>query len=365
MRVLLLGPYPPPHGGVQTHLVSIRDYLRSRNVPCAVINITRHRKPEADEVYYPKSSFELLKLLFGLDYDLVHLHFGGNLTPRLLALSFVCSLVPRASTVLTFHSGGYPGSPAGQTAEFWTLRGFVFRRIDRVIGVNRELVDMFHRLGVKGDRARFIQPHAFSAGSIAPETQGGNLPEGLRAFFDAHGPVLLTVGGLETEYALPLQIEMLGCLRETFPDAGLAIVGSGSLEREIRACIDTKAYREHILLCGDVPHAATLNAIAESDLLLRPTLYDGDSIAVREALHLGTPVLATDNGMRPEGVRLISNPTPETLARAVEECLNNRPAGGQPAGDRDDRNLEAILALYAELRPQLGRSLSSSTTVAG
>ena len=52
MRVLLLGPYPPPHGGVQTNLVAIREYLLRNGVPCSVINITRHRKPDADDVYY-------------------------------------------------------------------------------------------------------------------------------------------------------------------------------------------------------------------------------------------------------------------------------------------------------------------------
>ena len=40
-------------------------------VPCAVINITRHRKPDADEVYYPKDAFQLLRLLARLPYDVL------------------------------------------------------------------------------------------------------------------------------------------------------------------------------------------------------------------------------------------------------------------------------------------------------
>src|SRR5438105_8526009 len=39
----------------------------------------------------------------------------------------------------------------------------------------------------------------------------------------------------------------------------------------------------------------SLRAIADADVLLRTTLYDGDAISVREALYLGTPVVATDN----------------------------------------------------------------------
>ncbi|MEO7649742.1 MAG: glycosyl transferase family 1, partial [Bryobacteraceae bacterium] len=79
---------------------------------------------------------------------------------------------------------------------------------------------------------------------------------------------------------------------------------------------------------------------------LRTTTFDGDSISVREALHLGTPVIATDNGMRPEGVRLIPISNPEALALAIEACL----AGGRTRrGQARQENLEAVLALYKEL----------------
>jgi len=84
-----------------------------------VINLTRFRKPDADEVYYPASALQLIRLLMRLRFDVLHLHIGGDLTPRLLALGLVCTLVPGSKSVLTFHSGGYPfvgcrGRPRGR-----------------------------------------------------------------------------------------------------------------------------------------------------------------------------------------------------------------------------------------------------------
>ena len=38
MRVVQLGPYPPPHGGVQTNLVAIRDLLRKSGHECLAVN---------------------------------------------------------------------------------------------------------------------------------------------------------------------------------------------------------------------------------------------------------------------------------------------------------------------------------------
>jgi len=342
MRVVQLGPYPPPHGGVQTNLVAIRRYLREHGHTCAVINLTRFRRLDADEVYYPTTSLGVLRLLLGRPYDVVHLHIGGFPRFRLLALALVCSLLPGRKTVLTFHSGGYPQSPAGRSASSRTLRGFIFRCFDRIITVNPELVDLFRRFGVPPNRLRLIDPHSVSA---PPDV---SYPVRMRKFIESHSPFLLTVGGLEPEYDLPLQIEVLGRIRERFPNAGLFIAGAGSLEMALNQQVGAKPYAEHILLWGDLPHPVTLRAIAECDVLLRTTLYDGDSIAVREALSLGTPVIATDNAMRPEGVHLIPPANPEALLAAIEGRLTSEKRE-RPEPESDSHNIQTVVDLYREL----------------
>jgi len=115
----------------------------------------------------------------------LHLHIGGHLSGRLQALSVVCSLMPGSKTVLSFHSGGYPSSPAGKTAGPRTLRGWVLRRFDGVIAVNREIVDLCAKFGVPAARVR-----------------------------------LTTVGLLEPEYDLPLQIDAMANVLERHPNAG-------------------------------------------------------------------------------------------------------------------------------------------------
>lgn len=346
MKVLLLGPYPPPHGGVQTHLVALREYLRGSGVPSAVIDITRHKKVESDEIYYPKSALALVKLLVRLDYDIVHLHFGGDFTHRLQALSLVCWILRRRGLVMTFHSGGYPSSEAGTRARFMTVRGFVLRRLDRVVAVNQALVETFHRYGLAPRRVRLIAPHAFAGSPAATERE---LPSPLTEFFASHGPVMLTVGLLEPEYDLRLQIEMLGALRESQPDAGLVIIGSGSLDADLRAFIDARPYAAHVLMCGDVPHGVTLEAISQCDVMLRTTLYDGDSISVREALHLGTRVIATDTGMRPPGVYLFEGGGPAALASRIAGVLAGAIHRDEPDTGPTEQNLLAVLDLYREL----------------
>jgi len=103
------------------------------------------------------------------------------------------------------------------------------------------------------------------------------------------------------------------------------------------------------LLTGDLENASTLQAIQRSDLMLRTTWYDGDALSVREGLHLGIPVIATDNGMRPEGVCLIPARNLEVLVRAIEEMLASPQVSKSVAPSMGNQNLEEILSLYEEL----------------
>jgi glycosyltransferase involved in cell wall biosynthesis len=343
MKVVQLGPYPPPHGGVQTNLVAIREYLRRSGHDCAAVNLTRFRRENADGVYYPETAGELMRLLWRMPADILHLHFGGELTPRLLGLALFCTLIPGRRTVLSFHSGGYPGSPAGRTAAPGTLRGFVLRRLDGVIAVNAEIAALFVRFGVPAARIRTILPF-----TVPPPDRGIPFPQPLATFLERRHPALLTVGLLEPEYDLPMQIDAMAGILERLPDAGLVIVGAGSLEESLRRQIESKPYAGRVLLFGDMPHAVTLRAMLECDILLRTTLYDGDSVSVREALYLGTPVIATDNGMRPAGVHLIPASDPDRLRDAVVRLMEEGGARREPAGDGQE-NVRAVLRFYEEL----------------
>jgi glycosyltransferase involved in cell wall biosynthesis len=344
MRVVQLGPYPPPHGGVQTNLVAIRDLLRKTGHEGLVVNLTRHRGDETDGIFYPKNAAGLVRLLGRLKADILHLHFGGDLTPRLLGLALFCTLLPGRRTVLTFHSGGYPGSPAGRTARPGTLRGFVLRRLDGLIAVNQEIAAMFRKFGVPERRIRTILPFA-----VQPPDRALALPERLARWVAAHRPALLTVGLLEPEYDLFLQIDAMAEVLKRHPNAGLIIAGDGSLEAKLREQIAGKTYRDRILLYGDMPHAVTLRAMLECDALLRTTLYDGDSVSVREALYIGTPVIATDNGMRPAGVKLIPVGDAQKLAAAISAVVGGD-GRRQPAAGDGQENIRAVVEFYAQLR---------------
>ncbi|CAN5257148.1 hypothetical protein BH20ACI2_BH20ACI2_03130 [soil metagenome] len=341
MHVLQLGPYPPPEGGINRNILAIREELEKTGHRCSIIATSRSTRitPEPD-VHHPSSALELIKLLRSIDSNVLHLHIGGDITKRVLALAWACCTFGRGMKVLSVHSGGYPSTKKGKAAKRNSLRGLIFRMFNRIIAVNPTIAEVFARHGISWEHIHVIYPFVHRL----PD-QKVSVPANLKEFIRKHQPAMLTVGLLEPEYDLIMQIDAMEKVLAELPNAGLMIVGSGSLEAELKAAIEAKPYKDRILLAGDVEHGVTLHLINDSDVLLRTTQFDGDAISVREALFLETPVIATDNGMRPEGVKLIPVQNAGALLDQIGILSRSEKERKQPASD-DMSNVHAILKLY-------------------
>ena len=101
-------------------------------------------------------------------------------------------------------------------------------------------------------------------------------------------------------------------------------------------------------MTGDVEHKIVLHLIKNCDILLRTTKFDGDAISIREALFLGTPVIATDNKMRPDGIDLISIGDAEKLVEKIVEIARREKLPRQTLTE-DRRNIKAVVELYKSL----------------
>ena len=79
-------------------------------------------------------------------------------------------------------------------------------------------------------------------------------------------------------------------------DARLAIIGGGpvSLVRRLEKDIERSRLKNNVFLVGDVPHELVPGLLKKSKILIQPSLEEGFSIAVCEALACGLPVIAYD-----------------------------------------------------------------------
>ena len=344
MHVLQLGPYPPPEGGINRNMLAIREELEANGHRCSIIAVAKSTKitPEKD-VYHPRTPRNVIRLLKKLDYDVLHLHVGGEINKRFLSLIAVCAFFGRGKSVLSVHSGGYPFSKEGKAATRNSIRGAIFRSYEKIIAVNPLIAEVFEKYGVEKEKISVIYPFVLRNPERSVE-----IPQNLKEFAEKHSPFLLTVCLLEDTYDLFMQIDAMKRVLQKLPGAGLMIAGSGSLENDLRKAIASKSYADRIFLTGDVEHKITLHLINKANILLRTTKFDGDAIAVREALFLDTPVIATDNKMRPEGVHLIPIHDENALVEMIEK-LTKRVRSPKIARPDDRRNITEILNIYDEI----------------
>jgi glycosyltransferase involved in cell wall biosynthesis len=188
----------------------------------------------------------------------------------------------------------------------------------KIVCVAPEIAAAVASLGVPEQRIE-VTP-AFIGSEPAPVT----LNPQLAAWIEPHRPLLSTALFFRPEYGFDLLVDAMARLRERHPDVGCVVMGSGEDFQKARERVDEAGLWEHILLAGDVDHDTCLALMSQSDVFVRPTLEDGDSISVREALELEVPVVASRVGTRPPGVILFHPGDVEDLLSKLDSALSQR-----------------------------------------
>lgn len=285
MRTLLIGPYPPPHGGISVHVSEVHRQLIASGGACAVLDTSQIRSRLG-------FAMELVRYVSGGWTFHVHTN-GHNRNSWLLAL--LCGTVGRwtGGCILTLHSGMMPGYLKAGSAWRWGLASLVCRLYSRVICVGAELQDAAISLGTPLERTEVAPAY------LATRNPNVSLDPRLSAWTERHRPLLSTTLFFRPEYGFNLLIEGVVQLRRRHPAVGCIVMGSGEQSAQAEKQVRDAGLEANVLLLGDVDHDTCLALISRSQVFVRPTLEDGDSISVREALALGVPVVASRVGSRP------------------------------------------------------------------
>jgi hypothetical protein len=81
---------------------------------------------------------------------------------------------------------------------------------------------------------------------------------------------------------------------------------------------------------------------------------------VREALQVGVPVIASDNGMRPDGVRLIPRSDPGALVAAIDRALQDGVPGSRSAASTLAASLQPLDDVLTLYRGLVGRQIEAA-----
>jgi glycosyltransferase involved in cell wall biosynthesis len=364
VKLLLVGPCPPPHGGISVHVATARRLLTRAGARCRVLDAGGRRSggPWGRLASFVRLLGETRRS--ARDGWTLHLHTNGH-NPRSWLLALASGLAARRAPgrVLTLHSGMVPDYLA--TAPGWgrALARRALRQYGRVLCVNQRIAEALAALGVDpgAGRSRLeVVPAYLPAPPASGAPFAAGLEAGIESWLAGRSPVLSTTLFFRPEYGFEVLLGALARLAPRHPGLGCLVLGSGEGEAAARRLVRERGLEERVRLLGDVPHELCLALMARSDLFVRPTLVDGDALSVREALALGLPVVASDAGFRPPGVELFPAGDAGALAARIEALVASpretaAAAGRAPAppAAADDPaaggGLEALLRAYREV----------------
>jgi len=155
-----------------------------------------------------------------------------------------------------------------------------------------------------------------------------------------HQPLLSAALFFRPEYGFDLLATAIARLRLRYPSVGCLVMGTGEQRDEAEQRIHETGLEDNVLMLGDVNHDACLALMSASDVFVRPTLEDGDSISVREALSLGVPVVASRTGTRPAGTILFQPGDVGEMLSKVELAMAMENDGDAPVAGCMDRLME-------------------------
>ncbi len=245
-------------------------------------------KGEGNDANVP---FRLARLVRRDRYEVIHTHaWGVFLEGALAAWMTGASHVHTAHGPYLIHGRGLVQRAKARLRRI--LERLAARRCHRLVGVSDAIAKDMREV-MRLPAARIATVH----NGVDSSQRGVELAS---PFADAGGPRLITVGRLDGIKQQQLMLEALARLRDRFPGARLVIVGDGPERPHLERRVRELRLASMVCFLGFRNDVARL--LAEADVFLLSSRYEGISIALLEALRAGVPVIATRVGGVPETV---------------------------------------------------------------
>lgn len=142
-------------------------------------------------------------------------------------------------------------------------------------------------------------------------------------------PVILSVGRLELQKGHDIMIRAISSLLPEFPTLTLTIIGKGSQEETLQRMIESLNMQKIVTFIHTVNHTDMPQYYTNADIFVFPSRFEGEGIALLEAMASGLPIVASKTG----GIQsllehqksgwLVGDLSPDALAAGIREMLNN------------------------------------------
>lgn len=325
----IIGSFPPPNGGVATHVQRLLPLLRARNISFRVYNAVSESAMPPDVVTVATWRRRwLLQFLLTCEEKAILI-----MSDRIgvLCLSVILGRLRGKKVAVRLRNSALLDNIGSGGWRAW-LSKKVICRMDLVVCVNRELLCLVLELGAPDDSV------ILAPGFLPPtdRCQDPNLVNrAVWEFLEGKQPVLAANGkigwyqGVDL-YGLDLLIDLAAYLRHDYPKIALIVCFWDHAPEDDERLRDLNKKAAELGLA----HSVFLNTasgvfvpvLAKSNVFVRPTATDGDANSIREALAMRIPVVASDVVDRPDGCLVHRNRDLDSLVEKTRIALGSQSA---------------------------------------
>ncbi len=320
LRVLMVGPLPPPSGGMANQTRQLVRLLEAEGIAVSVIRTNAPYRPAwVGPLRGVRSVFRLIPYMTELfeaagHVDVVHVMANSGWAWHLFAAPAVWMARLRGTPVVVNYRGGL-------AAEFLGRQALAVNRTLQfsasLVVPSRFLQEVFAGHGMVAE----IIPNVVDVETFRPAAI--RQPE-LR---DA--PCIVVARNLEQLYGNDTAIRALAILRQDLPGARLSIAGAGPELESLRRLARELGVAECVQFTGLLDTAQMVSLYRQADVVLNPSRADNTPNSILEALACGVPVVSSDVGGVPYLVEhsrtawLVPVDAPERLAEGIVSVIRD------------------------------------------
>lgn len=323
-RIALVGPLPPPSGGMANQCEQLFRLLREDGAPVTLVRTNAPLWPTwLAQVPLLRAAWRLPPYLWRLwrvcrRVDVMHVFANSGWAWHLLAMPALRVAAWRGVPAIVNYRGGLAGEFL-QRAPAHVRRDLASAML---VTPSAFLQRVFRQHGLVAQ----IIPNVIDLARFQPRP--GQPPGGA-------APKLLVARNLEKIYDVPTALRAFALLRNRWPRARLTVAGSGPEHDALQALAVELGVADAVEFVGRIENADMPRLYASADLMINPTTADNMPISVLEALASGVPVVSTNVGGIPDLVRhgetalLVPAGDAEAMAAAAGRVLDDAALAGQ------------------------------------
>lgn len=321
LRIGLVGPLPPPYGGMANQMRQLEKLLRNEGVIVDLVQVNSHYYPKwVGKIKGIRAAFRLLPYLFNLwqsanEVQLFHIFANSGWSWHLFAAPAIWIARFRNKPVIINYRGG-EADEFFEKQFFWVKPSLL--KTNAIIVPSGFLEVVFKKRGFFSS----IVPNIIDLSRFSAETSTKNL-------LKTDSPRILVARNLELIYDNTTALHAFSIVVKNFPTSKLTVTGSGPERQNLEKLVAELGLQDSVTFTGRKNNKEMAALYQNSDIVVNPSLADNMPISILEALASGVPVVSTDVGGVPYLVShektalLVPVQNPAAMADAILSLIKN------------------------------------------